>query len=393
MKAINDAHELEHGEKPEVITKAPGRFHLIGEHSWFFRDKTLSMAVNLPVYISVSRRNDSVLKGYFVQLDERKKASLPTLKFKKEDHWANTLKAIVYGFTSGGFEVSGLNVTIYSKILPSAGFGITTAIKVALAYAIRKLYEFKCSDIELLQVIERGNRNFLQVENYLANNYAALFSKKDNLIITDYSGNKWDYVPLSFNDRKIIMVDTKVPSVSIWKEETLFEPANALLLGDLRERKNNVYGGWQYVNNVDDINEVLSEVPEETQRKLKSVVREHHDLLEAVNGLTNVDFFKFARAVNHSHETMRDMYNISCPEIDWLLKRVGELEPNLSIITNPVTCGRITGRGFGRCMYAIMRESDFEKFKEKLAEFEKIFGFHPDVYEVETADGASLVRD
>ena len=90
---------------------------------------------------------------------------------------------------------------------------------------------------------------------------------------------------------------------------------------------------------------------------------------------------------------MRDMFNISCPEIDWILKRVNELEPNLDFVRNPVTCGRITGKGFGRCLYAIMREGDVENFKAKIIEFEKIFGFHPDVYEVEAADGAAMVKD
>ena len=123
------------------------------------------------------------------------------------------------------------------------------------------------------------------------------------------------------------------------------------------------------------------------------MLKEHNDLLEAREGLINSDFFRFARAVNDSHETMRDLYDISCPEIDWILKRVSELEPNLEQVRNPVTCGRITGKGFGRCLYAIVRNSDVETFKAKIAEFEKIFGFHPDVYEVEPSNGASIVRD
>ena len=90
---------------------------------------------------------------------------------------------------------------------------------------------------------------------------------------------------------------------------------------------------------------------------------------------------------------MQEEFDISCPEIDWILKRVKELEPNLDFVQNPVTCGRITGKGFGRCLYAIMRESDVENFYRKIAEFEKIFGFHPDVYQVEISDGVSIVRD
>ena len=393
MKAVNDSHELEYGQKPDAVAKAPGRFHLIGEHSWFFKDKTLSMAVNLPVYVAISKRDDTSIKFYFHQLNERKKASLTSLKMKKEDRWANAVKAIVYGFTSGGFTLGGMNITIYSEIIPSAGFGITTAIKASAAVAIKNLFNLNCSDMELLQVIERGNRRFLQNNNYIADNFAALFSKKNNIIITDHFKNTWDYVPFNFEDKKVLLVDTKVPRVTVWNEESLHEPQYALIMGDLRERKQNVYGGWRYIDDVTDINEQLSVVSEDIRRKLLSVLYEHNDVLDAREGIEKGDFFKFARSVNHSHETMRDMFNISCPEIDWILKRVNELEPNLDFVRNPVTCGRITGKGFGRCLYAIMREGDVGNFKAKITEFEKIFGFHPDVYEVEAADGAAMVKD
>lgn len=393
MKAVNDAHELEYGNKPDVVAKAPGRFHLIGEHSWFFKDKTMSMAVNLPVYVAISKRDDTSVKFYFHQLNERKKASITSLKLKKEDRWANAIKAIIYGFTSAGFTLGGMNITIYSEIIPSAGFGITTAAKAASALAIKKLFALNCSEMELLQVIERGNRRFLQTNNYIADNFTALFAKKNNILITDHFKNTWDYIPFNFEDKKILLVDTKVPRVEVWNEESLHEPQYALIMGDMRERKPNVYGGWRYIDDVTDINEQLSEVGEDARRKLLSVLYEHNDLLNAREGIEKGDFFKFARSVNHSHETMRDMFNISCPEIDWILKRVNELEPNLDFVRNPVTCGRITGKGFGRCLYAIMREGDMENFKAKIAEFEKIFGFHPDVYEVEPADGATLVKD
>ncbi|MCI6810228.1 MAG: galactokinase [Spirochaetia bacterium] len=393
MKLINDAHIEEYGTKPEITAKAPGRFHLIGEHSWFFKDKTLSMAVNLPVYVAVSKRQDSSVHFFYKQINEHKKATVNALKYKKEDRWANACKAIVYGFTSGGFEIGGFDLTVYSEILPSAGFGVTTAIKAATLIALQNLFEVKCTDNELLQILERGNRRFLQSENYLSDNYSALFSKKGNLLITDYFKNSWDYVPFNFSDKKIFLIDTKVPRVSIWNEASIFEPQYALLLGDLREQKPNVYGGWQYINNITDINEVLEIETEDVQRKLKSVIREHKDLLEAKTGLETGDFFKFARSVNHSHETMRDMFNMSCPEIDWILKRVSELEPNLELVTNPVTCGRITGKGFGRCLFVVMRENDVENFNSKLNEFEKIFGFHPECYEVEPSDGACIIRD
>ncbi len=393
MKALNDAHFNEYEAKPDIVAKAPGRFHLIGEHSWFFKDKTLSMAVNLPVYIAITKRKDTTLKFYFHQLNERKKGSVSSLKYKKEDRWANAVKAVIYAYSSSGYDLCGMDITVYSEILPSAGFGITTAIKCAAVLALKELFQTNLNESQLLQLLEKANRKYLQINNCIADNYAAMFSKKDNLIITNHNTASWDYVPFNFEDKKVFLIDTKIPRISVWDEESLFEPQNVLLLGDLRERRNNVYGGWQYINNVTDINEELSVVSEDTRRKLLCIMREHNDLLDAREGIEKVDFFKFARAVNHSHESMRDMYNISCPEIDWILKRVSELEPNLEMITNPVSCGRITGKGFGRCLYAIIRESDVEKFKNKLAEFEKIFQYHPDCYEVLPSEGASIVRD
>ena len=393
MKIVNDSHHSEYGVMPDLVVKAPGRFHLIGEHSWFFKDKTLSMAVNIPVYVAFSKREDSSFRFYFKQLNERKKANLSSLKYKKEDRWANAVKAIIYGYSSGGFSLGGLDITIYSDILPSAGFGITTAIKIAVAVGIRELFALSCTDVQLLQVIERANRRFLQINNYIADNYAALFAKKGNLLITDHSNNLWDYVPYNFEGKKIFLIDTKVPRFTVWNEEVLFDSQNALYMGDLKDQKNGVYGGWQYINNITDINEGLSLVNEETRRRLICIMREHNDVLEARDGLERKDFFKFARAVNHSHESMRDMYEISCPEIDWIIKRVGELEPNLEMLSKPVSCGRITGKGFARCLYAVIRSSDEDNFKAKLAEFEKIFGYHPECYEVVPSEGASIVKD
>lgn len=393
MKIVNDSHQSEYGEKPELVVKAPGRFHLIGEHSWFFKDKTLSMAINLPVYVAFSKRSDSSFRFYFKQLNERKRANLTSLKYKKEDRWANAVKAMIYGFTSGGFTVGGMDITVYSDILPSAGFGITTAIKIASATGIRELFHIPCNEAQILQVIERGNRRFLQSNNYIADNYAALFSKKGNLLITDHSKNHWDYIPFNFEGKKIFLVDTKVPRISVWNEEELHEPPYALLVGDLKEQKNNVYGGWQYENSITEINEELSVVNEETRRRLMCIMREHNDVLEARDGMEKLDFYKFARAVNHSHESMRDMYEVSCPEIDWILKRVSELEPNLEMLSKPVSCGRITGKGFGRCLYAVIRSSDEENFKSKLNEFEKIFGYHPECYEVTPSEGVSILKD
>lgn len=385
-------HLQEYQAAPSVIAVANGRFHLIGEHSWFAKDKTLSMTVNLPVYVCVSKRFDSSFRFYFSQLKDRKRGSLTSQKYKKEDRWANAVKAVIYGFTSGGFNLGGMDFTVYSQVLPSAGCGITTAIKVASAYAIRALFSLPCSDSQILQVIERGNKLFLNMENYLADYYAAINSKEGSLVLTDYAKGSWDLVPFSFEDKVILLTDARVPRVELWNEESIQQPENVLLLGELKERKSNVYGGWVYEEKPSEVNDVLSVVSEDKRRRLQCIMREHKYVLEAQKSLAAGEFGGFARAVNHSHINMREDYDLSCPEIDWILKRLQEINPNAQDSRNPVSCGRITGKGFGRMAFTIMNRSDEDAFRKTLAEYDRIFGFKASCYEVKPADGVRVIE-
>lgn len=391
MKQVIEAHETAYNEKPDIVVSAPSHMHLIGEHSWFFKDKTLSMAVNVPVYVALSFRSDGALHFYFAQQKDRKHTALSTLKFRKEDRWSNALKAIVYGFTSGGFEMRGMNMTVWSDKPPSLGFGITTAMKVGAAFAIRAAMSLSCSDAQLLQVIERGNKLFLKSGNFLAANYAALYAKKQHVMLTDYATGAYEAIPFDFPNKKILLTDARVQRVTVWNEDVLHQPENVLLLGELKERKQNVWGGWAYEDRPTEVNEVLGVVGEIARHRLQCVMREHKYVLDAALALTRHEFGAFARAVNASHKNMRDDYDLSCPEVDWILKRLSMINPNLDDTRNPHSCGRVTGKGFGRCAYTILDEDDIPAFREKLAEYERIFGFHPRCHEIEPADGVRVV--
>lgn len=391
MDLVKDIHKSEYGQFPDVVVCTPGRFHLIGEHSWFFKDKTLSMGVNLPVYVAVSFRDDAAFHFYFPQLKDRKKISMVGMKFRKEDRWANSIKAMIYGFSSGGYELKGMNFTIYSDILPSAGFGINTAMKVGAAYAINELQGLKCEESQILQAMARGNLKFLSTNHYLSDILSAIHSDEKSLVLTDHATKSYELLPFDFPEKKIILVDAKVPRINIWNEEIIREPESALLMGELKERKSYVRGGWRYEENPHEVNLVLSIAPEMIHKKLNSIIKEHQFVLDAWDGLDKKSFGKFARAVNHSHENMRDEYEISCPEIDWILKRLSEINPNNDDSRNPFNCGRITGKGFGRCLYAILDEKDVPVFNNKLSEFTKIFGFKSSSYEVKPSRGVHIV--
>ena len=165
-----------------------------------------------------------------------------------------------------------------------------------------------------------------------------------------------------------------------------------LLLGELKNPRSNVYGGWTYEENPNEVNEVLSVVNEQMRRRLLCIMKEHSCVLQAQKALASGEFGPFARAVNHSHQALGDLFALSCTEIDWILRRLQEINPNPEDSRNPVSCGRITGKGFGRVAYTILNRSDEESFRKKLSEFERIFGFKTSCYEVSPAGGVEILE-
>ena len=104
---------------------------------------------------------------------------------------------------------------------------------------------------------------------------------------------------------------------------------------------------------------------------------------EIEKALHEKDAEAFARIIYHSHEGLRDMYEVSCPETDWLVKRAQE--------TPGIIGSRLTGKGFGGCTYAIIRSDIADEYQKKFDDYERIFGFRPVSYEVQPAAAARVL--
>jgi galactokinase len=127
----------------------------------------------------------------------------------------------------------------------------------------------------------------------------------------------------------------------------------------------------------------MGNLPEEIRRRSLHIVPEIRRVYDAVDCLKLADLPNLSRIIFHSHESLRDLYEVSCPEIDWLVKRAQEIDG--------IFGSRMTGRGFGGCTYTIIRDDAIEEYKRRLDDYERIFGFHPVTYEVRPATGTRLV--
>jgi galactokinase len=133
-----------------------------------------------------------------------------------------------------------------------------------------------------------------------------------------------------------------------------------------------------------DLVEAMGALPEGLRRRCLHIVNELHRIDEAEEALVHRDLATLSKTILHSHESLRDLYEVSCPEVDWLVKRAGEIEG--------VVGARMTGSGFGGCTYTIIPDEAVEEYKDRFDDYERIFSFHPLIYETRLATAAHIIE-
>ncbi|MCL1815510.1 MAG: galactokinase [Treponema sp.] len=384
MLDIGPLHRAEYEvDKSEqvVIAEAPGRLYFLGEHGEQGAGFYLASAINRTVQVAVSPRKDNSLRFYASDLGERKRTTLVNLKYKREDRWANYIKLAIHLFSKLGYSVKGLNFSVVGDIPQQAGLASSTAIEIAAAAALKSFFKAPLSDKELILALIKAEEEFLGREMVNPVDFlVALNAKKDHLLLVDEKNLEVARIKSPFSRHRMILMDSRVPRAGV--EEELKQRREDTRRGLKLLEKRRAGGSFRdYIPA--DLLESMGDLREEIRRRSLHIVEENQRIREAAAALEKGDLEDLSRIIYHSHESLRDLYEVSCPEIDWLVKRAQEIEG--------VAASRMTGQGFGGCTYTILKESALEEYNKRLEDYERIFGFHPLSYDIRPAAGVRVI--
>jgi galactokinase len=366
--------------EPIVIAEAPGRVHYLGEHGEPKAGLFLSSAIDRYIRVAVSPRKDSSLRFYAADLGERKRTTLVNLKYKREDRWANYIKVAIHIFANMGYPVKGLNFTLAGDIPQHIGLASSSAIEVAAASALRGFFKVDISDDDLLDQLILSNEFFFEEHTNPIDYVIALAARQDEFLIVDEITLEVNRIKSSISEYKILIMDSRVPRIGV--EDELKERQHDIKKGlALLAQKKEGASLRDFVTA--DLVESMGNLPEEIRRRSMHIVKELRRVYDAEDALTKMNLSALSKVILHSHESLRDLYEVSCPEIDWLVKRAQEIEGVLG--------SRMTGRGFGGCTYTIIKEDAIEEYQRRIEDYERIFGFHPVLYQIKPATGTRLV--
>ena len=380
MNEIGYFHEQEFGCDPEVVVSAPGTIDIIGDLGYQEDGMSVQIALDRYLSVAISRRKDVSLRFFSADLNERKRTTLPNLKYRREDRWANYPKGVINEVVQLGYELSGMDLTIKSDIPPGIGLGASAALGVATAVGVAAVNELRLGDFQIIQSASMAESSFMSIDSTITDQFTTTIAKEDKGVFLDLSTLNYEYLPVKLGEAKLLLTISNVPLVPAVEELQERKDRVAECVEFLRQRK-----GTPSLRELstEDLNSSMGIVPEDMRRLCLHVLQERERAIDARNFLESGDVTTLGKLLTRSHESQRDNYEISCPEIDWLVKRTGEIDG--------IYGSRMIGQGFGGCTLSLVKETSIPRYVERLDEYERIFGFRPETLICHPADGVELL--
>lgn len=366
-----------------VIARSPGRINLIGEHTDYNNGFVLPAAIDKAAYVGISRRFDNEIHLHAADINESHQTDMDTL-FSPQQHWSAYMLGVVDQLRKNGYEVSGFDAVLKSDVPAGAGMSSSAAIECACIAALNELFELNIDKLTLVKLAQKAENEFVGVQCGIMDMFASVMGKKNMAIQLDCRSLQYEYFPLELGNYKIVLFDTGVK--------------HSLAGGEYNLRRSQCEEGVAVINKVypsvkslRDVNMHMIEmtlkekVEEVVYKRCRYVVEENLRLLSGCLLLQRYDIAGFGKKMFASHKGLSEMYEVSCPELDALVKWVKN-EP-------AVAGARMMGGGFGGCTINLIKEDAIEEMFALLkSQYQTAFGNELKMYVTTPQDGTTIMK-
>ncbi len=362
-----------------VRVEAPGRVNLIGEHTDYNEGFVLPVAIDRCVWIEADRCEGGSVRLYSEVFDQEHIFALNDIRSDPEYTWANYVKGVASVLLDRGFVLGGAEMRIGGNVPQGAGLSSSAAIEVAACLAFAKMFNLGVADTEIPHLCRRAENEFVGVECGIMDQFASVFGQKDTALFLDCRSLEYRHVPFPAEDASLVIIDTKVERRLASSEYNRRRDECREGVRILRET------GLDAASLRDVTSEQLQEnkhlLPESVAKRCEHVVNENHRVLNAVKALESSDMDELGRLFYDSHDSLRDLFEVSCRELDIVV--------DLARNTDGVLGARMTGAGFGGCVVSLVRRESVSQFTRKVrVGYEQQIAKQPDFHAFKPSDGA-----
>ena len=397
MHQVEEFFREKFGIPPTQSVRAPGRVELLGNHTDYNQGLVMALAVDKYVTMSVGERTDGIVEVASTAFPETARFRLHDLSKDPGAPWANYVKGLLDQLRKHGAQFEGFNAAIHSTIPLGAGLSSSAALLVSTALAVRKLFPYTLTEngcaqppardalgelpplskedkLVLAKVCQAAENQFVGVNCGLLDHIASLFGKAHHAILIDCLQLSVDWTPF-LGDFAVVICHSGVRHALADGEYNVLRrhcESAALTLGVRSLR----------AVEPKDLAAGKAKLSERDYQCASHIVGENQRVRCGGRALPANDLDQFGQCLFQSHESSRDSFKNSCPELD-LLVQLARGHPGC-------IGARLTGGGFGGATLNLVRRDQIDDFRLRVGvQFQERLGRKLESWVCQVVDGAA----
>ena len=369
-----------YNKQPELTVYAPGRVNIIGEHTDYNDGFVMPCAINYGTAIAGAKRTDHIWNVYAADLDLEDTFSLNEDFPQSEQKWANYVRGVVKFIQERCPQFKqGADLVISGNVPHSSGLSSSAALEVAMGKFCQQLSDLPLTHTEIALIGQKAENKFVGASCGNMDQLISALGQKDHLLMIDCRSLETQPTPVP-KDVAVIIVNSNVPHDLVtgeyntrrWQCEKAAEFFGVKALRDVS------------VEEFQKREAELTALNALVAKRARHVVTENQRVLDAVEALKHNDLTKLGELMGQSHESMRDDFEITVPQIDYLVELA-------QLVIGKTGGARMTGGGFGGCIVALAPHDKVEAVRKIIADnYEKQTGLKEDFYVCTASQGVSL---
>jgi galactokinase len=342
---------------PHYQVVSPGRVNLLGEHVDYNDGIVLPVAINRYVHLQARLLDRPRIILRAVDIGEQASIDLEGLVGAQNTmatslpHWARYPAGVAWAALRNGLVVRGIEAAFTSTVPIGAGLSSSAAVELAFAGLWDHIGQWHYSGLALAQLCQRAENEFVGVNCGLMDQFACACGIEDHALKFDTRSLAFEAVPLPAASA-LVIADSGV-------RRSLATSAYNQRRADCQQAVDLLKNHLPHIRSLRDVSPAqfsryAANLPEVIQLRARHVVEEIARVEEAVIALNNRDVDAFGRLMLAGHASLRDLFQVSIPELDLLVEIASEL---------PGCWGaRLSGAGFGGCTVNLVAEQSAPEF-------------------------------
>lgn len=374
----NKAHEIR-------IFAAPGRVNLIGEHIDYNGGYVLPAALEFGTTLAIRERDDRKISFVSKNMTYRTEIEMDQLGVNKTGEWIDYPVGVIVELAKLGTQLShGYDLLYHGEIPNGAGLSSSASIEVVTAYAFLTMEGKDCNRVEIARLSQRAENQFVGVNSGIMDQFAVANGAQDHAILLMCDTLEYSLVPFRTGKYRIVIGNTnKRRGLVDSKYNERREECDAAL-AILQQYE----PGLKYLAhlNPERFEQLQQHISDPILRKRAAhVVEENDRVLSSVEALRNHDLAAFGQLMNASHNSLRDLYEVSCKELDVMVEEALKISGTIG--------ARMTGAGFGGCTVSLVHEDAVERFIQAVgAAYLESTGLQGEFYVCGVGEGVHEMR-